>query len=295
MSSFPMRVLILVALVGLPFTAAPALAQRGEPSTQDESSSAAPSTEEERWAAEREPSQLEPQEEQSSESAAIHADALLALRGAYGVPGGRFAEDGSDVSDAIAGLAAVELDIGALLENGLYLGVYGQYGFGVLGSEIADACDEARRVQPGTDISCSASAIRGGVALEYHHGAGKKRKPVDPWLGVGTGLEHVSWQVAAQDAASAATLTQSATGFEYISGHLGVDFAVADWFAMGPYLSFTVGSYGSVDLSCEGDCAGVPDASSDIANTSVHTWSFFGVRASFQIDASAPSEPAQPE
>lgn len=295
MTHFPRRFLILVALVAFACTAAPALAQRGEPPNQGDPSSATPSTEEDRWAAEEEPSQLEPQKEQSSDSVEIPADAVLALRGAYGVPGGKLAEDGSDLSDAIAGLAAVQLDLGALLENGLYFGLYGQYGFGVLGSEIADACDEAERVQPGTEVSCSASAIRAGIAIEYHHGAGKKRKPVDPWFGVGTGLEFVSWRVAASDAALAATLTQSATGFEYVSGHFGVDFALADWFAMGPYLSFTAGAYGSTDQRCEGDCGGVITASADIADTSLHTWSFFGVRAAVQIDPStAPSEPAQP-
>ena len=290
MSNLPRRVLVLVALVGLPFTAPPALAQRNEPSNQEEPSSATPSTEEERWAAEEEPSQLEPPKAQSSEPTGIPADVVLALRGAYGVPGGRFAEGGSDLSDAIAGLASVQLDIGALLENGLYFGAYVQYGFGVLGSEIAGACDEAERVQPGTEVSCSASDIRAGIAFEYHHGAGKNRKPFDPWLGVGTGIESVRWQVAAQDGASAATLTQTAMGFEYVSGHFGVDFALADWFALGPYLSFSAGSYGSAKLSCEGDCEGVSTGSGEIVNTSLHTWSFFGVHALFQIDPSQPEQ-----
>jgi hypothetical protein len=279
----PKHLSILVALFAHPLTPLSAMAQDDQPSKQAEPSSETPSTEEDRWAAEEEPSQLEPPEKQTSESTQFPADVILGLRSGYGFSGGRLSEDGSALSDAVAGQVPIQLDIGALLENGLYFGAYGQYGFGVLGSTIADACNEAQSAYPSAEISCSASDVRVGIAFEYHHGAGKKRKPFDPWFGIGSGFEFVSFKVAAQDGDSAATLTQSAEGFEYISGHLGVDYALADWFAVGPYFSITVGSYGSAEQSCEGDCEGVPTTSGDIANTSLHTWAFFGLHALFQL------------
>jgi hypothetical protein len=281
MSNHSRQVLLLLALLALPFTPSPAWAQRGQPQNQGESSTQTLS-EEDRWAAEDDPSQLEPEKQKSSEPPKIPAAAVLGVRSAYGLPGGSIAQ-GSDLADAMAGQVAFQLDFGILLESGLYFGAFGQYGLGLLGSAIADSCDEAERVYPSVEVSCSAYDIRGGVVLEYHHGAGKKRKPVDPWLGVGFGMEFASFRVAAQDSASAAVLTQSVTGFEYLSAHFGVDFALADWFAVGPYLSFAAGSYGSTDVSCEGDCDGVGTGSGDIVNTTLHTWTFFGVHALVQF------------
>jgi hypothetical protein len=269
-------------------TSSPAWAQRG--GSEQPSAPAQPSSEEERWAAEEEPSQLEGPEKESSKSESIPADALLALRSGYGLAGGKLAADGSDLGEVVAGQVPVELDIGALLRNGLYLGVFLHYGFGVLGSASSNACADAERLLPGTEVDCSAFGVRAGVELQYHFGAGKKRKAADPWLGAGFGYDYLQWDVSARNAASSATITQSAGGLEYFSGHFGVDLALADWFALGPYTTFTVSSYDSVAVDCVGACEGVFTGERDIEDTSVHTWAFFGARAVFQISTSSDPE-----
>jgi opacity protein-like surface antigen len=277
------HVLILATLSAFSFAPSTAWAQDAAPSNQAEPPPATLSDEEERWAAEKEPSQLgSAKTKPSLEANSIHADIILALRSGYGVAGGKIAEGGSDLADVLAGQVPLQLDFGVLLESGAYFGAFAQYGFSVLGSRLADSCDEAERRYPGTEVSCSAFDVRAGVVLEYHLGAGKKRKAADPWLGLGIGFEHVSWKVAAKDEVSEAIVTQSASGFEFVSGHFGVDFALADWFALGPYLSVTMGSYGSADVSCAGDCEGV-GTGSPVINQSLHTWTFFGAKALFQI------------
>jgi hypothetical protein len=198
--------------------------------------------------------------------------------------------NGPDLSQAVAGQVPIEFAIGALLRNGLYLGVFGQYGFGVLGSASADACDDAERLAPGTEVDCSAFDVRGGVELEYHFGAGKERKAADPWLGMGFGYEVLQWEASARNAAASGTITQAASGVEYFSGQFGVDLALADWFALGPYMAFTVGSYDSVSVDCQGACQGVFTGDINIEETGVHTWAFFGARIVFQISPSSDPE-----
>jgi hypothetical protein len=294
MKSFARCFLVLVTVAAPEFVASPALAQEATPGEV-----AQPSTDEEdRWAAEREPSQLEPvkKEEQASDPLNIPADVVVGLRTGYGLAGGKIAESGSDLMKVVAGQVPIQLEFGALLDSGFYIGVYGQYGFGFLGSTLADACDEAERAYPGTDVSCRTWNIRAGLAFEYHPGARKEHKPshpsrrgnapsqINPWFGLGTGFEYLAWKVAASDGSSAATATQSVSGFEFVSGHFGADLALADWFALGPFLTATLGSYGTADASCEGDCEGFVAASGPIADTSFHMWAFFGVRARARIE-----------
>src|SRR5262245_20773759 len=189
------------------------------------------------------------------------------LRSGYGLAGGQVAANGPDLSEVVAGQVPLEFDFGALLRNGLFLGVYLHYGFGVLGSASANACDDVERLSPGTEVDCGAFDIRAGVLLEYHLGAETKRKAADPWLGMTFGYEHLQSEAAARNAALSATITQSVSGFEYFSGQFGVDLALADWFALGPYMAFTLGSYNSVSVDCQGDCQDVFTGESDIEET----------------------------
>ena len=283
---------VLAALVALNFVSSPAWAQ-GPTASGQSAPAPAPPSEEERWAAEDEPSQLDAPEKDASKPGSIAADFMLALRSGYGLAGGKVAADGADLGDVVSGQVPIQLDLGALLHSGLFIGAFVHYGFGVLGSTTEAACNDAESVAPGTQVDCSASTIRAGVALEYHFGAGKQRKAVDPWLGAGIGYEYLHWDATVTTAGTSGTITQSASGFEYFSGQLGVDLALADWFALGPYLTFAVCSYGSVAVDCDGSCGGVFSGESDIENTSVHTWTFIGARARFQITPSSPSPPAE--
>src|SRR5262245_26207499 len=211
----------LVLTLALALTHSPAWAQ--QEGSEQTSAPTEPSNEEERWAAEKEPSQLEGPEKESSKSESIPADILLMLRSGYGLAGGQVAANGPDLSEVVAGQVPLEFDFGALLRNGLFLGVYLHYGFGVLGSASANACDDVERLSPGTEVDCGAFDIRAGVLLEYHFGAGTKRKAADPWLGMTFGYEHLQSEAAARNAALSATITQSVSGFEYFSGQFGVD------------------------------------------------------------------------
>jgi hypothetical protein len=73
----------------------------------------------------------------------------------------------------------------------------------------------------------------------------------------------------------------SAWGLEVFQMQTGLDFAVLDRFAVGPYVSLSFNSYRKVDTSCSGD--GCEAFGLDISdnNPTIHLWFFAGVRGRY--------------
>ncbi|HMJ16410.1 MAG TPA: outer membrane beta-barrel protein [Polyangiaceae bacterium] len=191
------------------------------------------------------------------------------LRTGYGVPFGEGAEDAQDISDAISGIIPLWIDVGYRVTPNVFVGAYFQYGLGFEGEDIEDACDL-------DGIDCSVSSHRLGAQLHYHF---SPRRSADPWLGLGFGYEWYNAHVEAGDG----ELSASISGFEFANLQGGVDFYPGEHFYLGPFVSFSLDQYDSLDVECSGAgnefCDGFGDG--DIEDKSIHNWFVVGIRGGY--------------
>src|SRR5258706_3836456 len=75
----------------------------------------------------------------------------IGLRLGYALPLGDISKD-NKMSDAVSGMIPIWLDLGYMITPNIMLGLYAQYGFVMLASQVKDACDAA-------GASCSANDI----------------------------------------------------------------------------------------------------------------------------------------
>ncbi|HZJ54308.1 MAG TPA: PEGA domain-containing protein [Myxococcaceae bacterium] len=194
---------------------------------------------------------------------ATHFEA--ALRVGIGVPLGSAYQTtgGTDVSlgDWSSFTIPVQLDVGVRLGGSWFLGAYFSYGFA--GSSTVSfptfTCGAG-------DISCSPSTLRFGGQVHWHP---LGNASTDPWIGIGSGYEKVS--VGVNDPTGSGSLDVS--GWEFANLQVGIDFALGSAVKIGPWVSFSVGQYGSAGASGGGGGASV-----DIANKTIHEWLMGGVR-----------------
>jgi hypothetical protein len=193
----------------------------------------------------------------------------IGLRTGYGVPLGEGAEDARDVSDAISAIVPLWVDLGYRASPNVFVGAYFQYGLGFVGDDIEDACDL-------DGVDCSVSSHRLGAQVHYHF---SPRTSADPWLGLGFGYEWYNAQVEAGDGEFSASLS----GFEFANLQGGVDFYPGDHFYLGPFVSFSMDQYASLDVECSGAagelCDGFGDG--DIEDKSIHNWFLIGIRGGY--------------
>ncbi len=204
----------------------------------------------------------------------------LGARVGYGVPLGKFNEDGADLSELIAGQFPLWLDLGIRADR-VFVGGYFHYGPGLLGNEIDDECeefDEAADGVPGADAGCHVRSTRLGAQLHYHFGAPKRP---DPWLGFGAGYEWTTLTIWAEAGDEEITARTSFKGFEYLNLQGGVDFPLGPTTALGPFFTWTLSRFDSASLSCSGDCGDASNEEQDIDEKATHYWLFFGARFSF--------------
>ncbi|RYE84347.1 MAG: hypothetical protein EOO75_18220, partial [Myxococcales bacterium] len=109
---------------------------------------------------------------------ALHRGFEIGLRAGYALPLGKTAAE-VKLGDVYAAKIPIQLDVGYRITPQVYLGAYGQYGIGVLDSELKDGCD-------AVNVDCSSSNIRFGVNATYHF---LTRGTFLPWAGLGFGYE----------------------------------------------------------------------------------------------------------
>jgi outer membrane protein W len=226
------------------------------------------------WAQDNEPEAAPAPKSDADEQGEVAADSsasaegkfVLGLRLGYALPVGSLAE-GSDMSDAISGQFPIWLDIGYMVTPNVMLGAYGQYAFGSVAGQIKTLCDQ----NSAAGISCSASDIRFGLQGQYHISPSEK---FDPWLGLGVGYELMKVGVSGGGQEASTT----ASGFEFANLQAGADFKVVPKFVFGPFLSFSLGQYGSTSNSGAG---AAQSPGGDIPNKALHEWLTFGVRGAF--------------
>jgi outer membrane protein W len=199
--------------------------------------------------------------EAASGGAAVSSDAppdaggkiKLGLRLGYSIPMGDASKD-NKLSDAVSGVIPIWLDLGYMVTPNIMVGLYGMYGITMLNSDIKDACDD-----------CSASQMRFGLQGQYHISPGES---LDPWVGLGIGYEIMNFK--APNPLGSGTVESDFKGFEFLNIQGGADFKVADSFAVGPFLSFSLGQY-----SKAGD--------QDIEETAMHQWFTLGVKGTLGL------------
>lgn len=193
------------------------------------------------------------------------------LRVGYGIPMGDVDDDGK-LSDIIGGQIPLILDIGYRVTPNLFVGLYGQYGFGWVGGDTSTACDSS------SEVSCSAQDIRLGIEAQFHF---LPRQKLDPWIGLGIGYEWMGVSIEGGGIEVSAT----ASGFEFINLQAGLDIAVAEHFYIGPFLNLSFGQYSDLSIDCSSGasaiCGGQFGASGEIENKALHEWLMIGVRGAY--------------
>jgi len=185
------------------------------------------------------------------------------LRTGYGIPLGHTGKAAGDTSDdklssTISGEIPLWVDLGYRLNPNVYLGLSFQYAFGF----VPDG-------QCSSGASCSISDLRLDANFMYHV---TPDQPADFWLGFGVGYEWLRLSLSEQGI----TADGSAGAFEFANFQVGVDFAVAPAFSLGPFVSFSLGQYRSLSLSAPG-----LSTDQDLVDKSLHEWLVLGVRGSF--------------
>ncbi|HMR74461.1 MAG TPA: OmpW family outer membrane protein [Polyangiaceae bacterium] len=175
----------------------------------------------------------------------------IGLRVGYGLPLGDASKD-NKLGDSISGIIPIWVDLGYMVTPNIMVGLYGQYGIAMLNSDIKDACDAA-------NADCSAAAIRFGLQGQYHLSPAES---LDPWFGLGIGYEMLNFKSPIGDA--------NTTGLEFLNLQAGANFKVADSIGVGPFVSFSLGQYSSVE-------------GNDIPEKSMHQWLVLGVGGTLGI------------
>lgn len=194
---------------------------------------------------------------------------VIGARLGYGIAMGDAQKD-AKMSDGISGQVPIWLDLGYMVTPNIMVGLYGQYGFGILGSQLSDACD-------ANGLSCSAHVLRFGVQGQYHLSPAEK---LDPWFGVGLGYEMGTMSMSGTVLGNKIDGSATYKGFEFLNLQGGADYKLSPAFGIGPFLSFSLGQYSSTSTS--GSTGGAA-TSGDISDKTMHEWLTFGVRGSFTL------------
>jgi hypothetical protein len=115
----------------------------------------------------------------------------------------------------------------------------------------------------------SGSDMRLGIELVYAFTPGAA---LDPWVGLGTGWQWTSYS------SSSASVTLS--GWEYLNVQAGLDFALGQALAIGPYLGFAGGNYTNIFASGAANTGVGNDYGGAIPTgaRSFHAWIQLGVK-----------------
>jgi hypothetical protein len=215
----------------------------------------------------------EQKEDEPKPSSTFQPKFELGLRGGYALPFGKVSDSATDdISALVSGQVPIWLHAGVRLPKGVTLGFYFSYGVDVFGGGVGSLCGSS---VDGARLSCHGFDLRSGPQFLYH---APVTPLLDPWVGAGLGWEVLKITASAQSQASTAKLDVSASGIELFMLEAGLDFKLAESFGLGPFVAYSAGMFSNSSVSCQGDCTGVPTGGGDIAQKTVHSWTFFGAR-----------------
>lgn len=206
----------------------------------------------------------------------------LGLRLGYALPFGDFSTDDA-LADTIAGALPITFDAAVRLK-GVELGLYGQLLVGFAGDDLETGCSD-----------CSVFGFRFGAQANYHMLPGKM---VDPWIGLGVGIERVAFSESrtVQAVTTSGSIVEididRRTTFDALPEltlQAGVDIG-GEPIAIGPFVSISAAQYSSYEI--EVDCNDFRCAQTTLSSVSGdvpsdeqawHSWLIVGVRGNYVL------------
>lgn len=205
----------------------------------------------------------------------------LALRSGFGFPLGRYAgvrnlasfrdSDVNALGDDTYGVVPIWVDAGYWLDPHLLVGVYFMYGLVLpktasAGDPLGGGCPEG--------LDCFAFGLRFGAQAQYRFAPGSA---TSPWLGVGLGYEWIRSHIEGElfGAQFEAATTHSGPDLLQLQG--GVDFALGERLALGPFAAASALQYTRCSLTLGGQ-----ESDCEIEDRSWHGWLVFGVRGTLE-------------
>lgn len=169
-------------------------------------------------------------------------------------------------------LFAMDVDIGGKATDNLFVGVMASAGLGTTGPDArVDAACADRDYDTQNDIACDSIASRIGLLTEYNFLSSSR---VNPWLGLGFGLEWSSESI--NDHVTPRDETTTSRGYAFI-GQAGLDIRLGRVVGLGPYFQVTPGWYTHTTT----DVDGTVTYDGDIENPVLHVWIGSGLRLVF--------------
>lgn len=188
---------------------------------------------------------------------------LLGLRAGYGTPFGEVERDAAAVREVADAKLPLWLELGYRFDRRVQATLF---------LELAPAHVASDRCAGG---GCEAWHVRFGVAVQLHLAP---RARVDPWIGVGVGIEVLRAEV---DDPGATPVRRELTwaGLELPLAEAGLDFRISRRFTLGPYLSVSFGRFTSRSEKPEGGSS----ARDPIEEREEHGWVQAGLKATFLL------------
>jgi hypothetical protein len=188
----------------------------------------------------------------------------LGLRVGYAIPFGDIdGNAGDSLSSQVSGAVPFMLEAAYRFTPVLTAGVLFEYAFGQV-NDAGTGCGTA-------NVSCSASMTQLAIEGLFYIPFGA---PFVPWVGLATGYEWASLD----SSGNLANTSFAVRGAEFITLQAGGDFLVAPRFALGPFISYSVGRYATGSFELNGRTT-----TQDIANPSTHEWLQLGLRGTFGL------------
>jgi hypothetical protein len=198
----------------------------------------------------------------------------LGVRAGYAVPLGQFeggtsalpdrteVRQSNDLSRLYGGQFTLLFEVGAKVQDHIFVGGYLGGGLGGAGSDFRSLCGQS-------GVSCLTSLFRIGFEGQYHF---IPDGLVNPWLGFGIGYEAASFSARGPSGEARA----STSGVEFADLILGVDFRLTKQVGFGPVLDVSVAQYGNAELQTNGTIRG-----GELAEKALHSWLTLGARTVF--------------
>lgn len=186
---------------------------------------------------------------------------LFAVRGAWAVPFGDVTP-GAPLSDLADSKLPLWLEVGYRFSARFRAALY----FELAPISLATACP--------VGAACSAFDVRSGIALQVHPAP---RSWVDPWIGVGFGIEYLQATTPPAGAGTAAW-ELSWYGLE-VPVEAGLDLAVSDVFTIGPFASISGAQFTSASSRPPGGAS----TSGAIDKRATHGWVEAGLRMTLKL------------
>lgn len=186
---------------------------------------------------------------------------LVSFRAGYGVPFGEVARDGAPVGDLVRAKLPLALDLGY------------RFGGRVQGALYVELAPAAIEVSCPPGVSCSASDVRLGLAVQLHAAPSSR---VDPWIAVGFGIEVMN--AAYVPAAGAGRWEYAWSGVE-LPVEAGVDLRLADRFTLGPFVHASFAQFTSFTQRPPGGTT----VSGSIDDRETHGWLGLGLKATLWL------------